>query len=232
LPVASAASSAIVPVAAPPLTGEITPAIVQNGPDSITHYLHFPKDPALAKHDSVVQFYCDVSERGTVETTYGVVGNDKAFRTAVQSALDWGRFQPATVDGRAVPAYVGGTVFFWHENAAPVIVVSLGTEERDRVGKMTNYIQPQLIGGLRRAAARVIRQIPHNFPVDGQAEVVVNVDEKGVVKSTKIVGEHPKGSGLGHLLERAIEGAQFTHGFENGKATAGSVNVVADFSLL
>ncbi|HEY2799478.1 MAG TPA: hypothetical protein VGI85_02715 [Chthoniobacterales bacterium] len=228
----AAAASPSGPTPAPPISVPVTPAIVKQGPDSITHYLHFPADPAEAKRNSVVQFYCDITDEGIVEATYGLVGKDEAFKRAVQTALDWGHFTPATLDGKPVPAYVGGTVIFLHENGAPVIAVSLATHDRERVGKLSNYIQPQLIGGLRREVAKVIRQIPHNFPVAGIAEADVQVDARGAVTSTSIVGETPKGSGLGELLNVAVKGAQFTHAYQNGKAAAGAVDVVADFSKL
>ena len=48
-------------------------------------------------------------------------------RRAVQTALDWGRFTPATVNGKPVRVYLGGTVLFIHQNGEPVIVVSLAT---------------------------------------------------------------------------------------------------------
>ena len=194
--------------------------------------LHFPQDKTAAKGGSVVQFYCDVTDEGLVEAVYGLVGKDEAFKAAVQSALDWGRFAPATVDGKPVGAYLGGTVIFALEKGTPVIVVSLATHDRQRVGSLANYIQPQLIGGLRQQVAKIIRQIPHDFPVAGVAQATVQVNERGVVTETSVVGETPKGSGLGDLLNAAVKGAQFTHAYQNGKSVAGAVDVVADFSKL
>ena len=66
--------------------------------------------------------------------------------------------------------------------------------------------------------------------VSGQAEVVVNVDAKGVVTGTSGISENPKGSGLGVLLDNAVKKAQFTPAYENGNPTAGGINVVANFS--
>ena len=220
------------PTPAPPIRGPVTPAIVTRDANSISHYLHFPEDPAAARLNSVVQFYCDVTDQGVVEATYALVGKDEAFKAVVQSALDWGRFAPATVDGHPVSVYLGGTVIFAHDRGAPVIVVSLATHDRERVSKLANYIQPQLIGGLRREVAKIIRQIPHNFPVAGVAQAVVQVDERGALTSASVVGENPKGSGLGDLLSAAIKGAQFTHAYQDGKAVVGAVDVVADFGKL
>ncbi len=219
------------PTPAPALTGAVTPAVVTQDDTSVTHYLHYPTGEA-AKRGSVVQFYCDVTSEGLVEAVYGLIGKDEAFKAAVQSALDWGRFAPATVHGQPVATYLGGTVIFARDKGTPVIVVSLATNDRDRVGSLTNYIQPQLIGGLRQQVAKIIRQIPHDFPVGGVAQATVQVNERGVVTGTSIVGETPKGSGLGDLLNAAIKGAQFTHAYQDGKAVAGAVDVVADFRKL
>ncbi len=232
-PTPAPSSSNAGPTPAPAITGKVTPAVVSQDENSFSRYLHFPKDPAEAQRNSVVQFYCDLTEEGVVEATYGLVGQDEAFKAAVQTALDWGRFTPATLDGKPIRIYLGGTVIFTHdEKGAPVIAVSLATHDRERVGKLVNYIQPQLIGGLRHEVAKIIRQIPHNFPVAGIAQAVVEVDDKGVLKSTKVIGESPKGSGLGDLLDAAIKGAQYTHAYDNGKAVGGAVDVVADFSKL
>lgn len=232
-PAASASPTANAgPTPAPAITGKVTPAVITQDANSISHYLHFPKDPAAAKRDSVVQFYCDITDEGLVEATYGLVGRDEAFKDAVQAALDWGRFAPATLDGKPIRVYLGGTVIFTHDKGAPVIAVSLATHDLKRVGKLVNYIQPQLIGGLRAQVAKIIRLIPHNFPAAGLAQAVVEVDERGVLKSTKVIGESPKGSGLGDLLDAALKGAQYTHAYDNGKAASGTLDVVADFSKL
>ncbi len=229
---ASASPSAPGPSVAPAITGKVTPAIVTQNADSITHYLHFPEDPAAARRNSVVQFYCDVNDEGVVEATYGMVGRDEAFIAAVQSALDWGHFAPATVDGTPVGVFLGGTVIFTHDKGQPLIVVSLSTYDRERVAKLTNYIQPQLVGGLRHEIEKVIRQIRRGLPVAGRAETIVKLDEHGAVLSTSPVAESPQGSGLQTLLNNAAKGAQYIHAFQNGKPVAGAVNVVADFSEL
>jgi hypothetical protein len=218
------------PPIAPAITGSVTPAMVTKGPDSFTHYLHYPRDPEVAKMDAAVQFFCEITEKGGVESTHALVANNDAFKEAVQTALDWGRFTPATVNGQPVRSYLGGTVLFMHQNGEPVIVISLATYDRERVGKMENYIQPQVVGGLRHTMQKVISNFAKGILVAGRAEVVVNVDETGTVTGTTGVSELPRDSGLGSLLETAVKQAQFTPAYENGKPVAGGVNVVADFT--
>lgn len=229
-PAPSAAAGAPAFQPAPPIKGPVTPALVKQEADSITHYLHFPKDVAAAKLDGAVQFYCDITEQGIVETTHALVANNDVFKKVVQSALDWGRFTPATVDGKPVRVYLGGTVLFIHQNGEPVIVVSLATQDRDRVGKLANYIQPQLVGGLRHTLQKEISTLTRGVLVSGQAEAVVNVDAKGAVTGTSGISENPKGSGLGVLLDNAVKKAQFTPAYENGTPAGGAINVVGNFA--
>jgi len=215
--------------AALPITGPVTPALVKQEADSITHYLHYPKEAEAAKLDGAVQFYCDVTEEGVVETTHALVANNAVFKRAVQTALDWGRFTPATVDGKPVRVYLGGTVLFIHQNGEAVIVVSLATHDRDRVGKLANYIQPQLVGGLRHTLQKAISSLTQGVLVSGKSEVVVSVDARGVVTGTSGISENPRSSGLGLLLDGAVKQAQFTPAYENGTPAAGGINVVANF---
>ena len=230
VPAQAAPESAEVSAFAPAITGPVTPALVSQESDSITQYLHFPKDPEVAKLDGVVQFYCDITETGAVEVTHALIANNDAFKAAVQAALDWGHFTPATVAGKPVRVYLGGTVLFLHQNNEQLIIVSLATHDRDRVAKIANYIQPQLIGGLRQTLEKMIRTLTKGVLVAGKAEAIVNVDPKGAVTGTSAISESPKDSGLGGLLNGALRKAQFTPAYENGKPAAGGINVVADFA--
>ena len=229
-PSATASASPAAGQVAPAITGPVTPALVNQDSDSITHYLHFPKAAAAAKLDGVVQFYCDLLANGSVETVHALVANNDVFKGAVQEALDWGHFTPATVNGQPVRVYIGGTVLFVHQGDQDLIVVSLATHDRDRVGKLENYIQPQLIGGLRQLLQKEISSLTQGILISGQAEVVVNVDAAGKMTGTSNTSENPRGSGLGVLVDNAMKKAQFTPAYENGKKAAGGINVVANFS--
>jgi hypothetical protein len=218
------------PTPAPPFRGSFQPASVLQTEESIAHYLHFPEGES--EQHSIVQFYCDISEAGVVEATYSVVGKDAPFRAAVQSALDWGHFAPAMVNGHAVAAYVGGTVAFTHQNGAPLIAIILATYGDERIGKMANFVQPQLIGGLRPEIEKLFRRIPQGIPPGGWARVVVKVDARGAVTGVSGMTEIPKGSGLGNILRDAVAGAQFTPAYDNGKPVPGEIDIVANFAQL
>ena len=176
-----------------------------------------------------MQFYCDVSAEGAVVATYGLIGNDPAFKSAVQTALDWGKFKPAKLDGKPVPVYLAGTVLFFHEGGQPVIVVSLATAERERVGKLANYLQPQLIGGLADRLHHANSSLMWNRPWTGAAEVLFKINGRGQTDSSSVVSEIPKDSGLGELLRTITQDAQWVPAYNDGKPTAGQINVVVNF---
>ncbi len=205
----------------------VEPATVNQEADSFASYIHFPKE--TTKTESAVQFYCDVSEDGGVSSTYGLIGNDAEFKAAVQTALDWGHFKPAKADGKPVSVYLGGTVLFLHQDQHPVIVVSLATAERERVGKLVNYVQPQLIGGLGERLDHANATLLSNRPSSGAAEVLFKIDAQGKVQGTSIVSEIPKGCGLGDLLQSITKDAHWTPAYDNGKPNAGAMNVVVNF---
>jgi hypothetical protein len=207
----------------------VEPATVGREEGSFAKYIHFPKDAASTAADAAVQFYCDVSDDGLVTTRYALIGNLPAFKAAVQSALDWGHFNPAKVDGKPVPVYLGGTVLFMHQNGQPVIVVSLATAERERVGQLVNYIQPQLIGGLSDRLYHTDSTLMWNRPWSGAAEVLFKINEQGQIQSSSVVSEIPKDSGLGDLLQNMTKDAQWTPAYDNTKPAAGQINVVVNF---
>lgn len=210
-------------------TKVIEPASVDRAKGSFANYIHFPKDVAAATAETAVQFYCDISADGVMTTRYALIGNLPEFKTAVQSALDWGHFNPAKVDGKPVPVYLGGTVLFMHQNGQPVILVSLATAERERVGQLTNYIQPQLIGGLADRLYHLNSDLMWNRPWSGAAEVLFKISERGEIQSSSVTSEIPKESGLGELLQNITKDAQWTPAYDNAKPAAGQINVVVNF---
>ncbi len=207
----------------------VEPATVGHEEGSFADYLHFPKDVASATAEAAVQFYCDISAEGLVTTRYALIGNLAPFKAAVQSALDWGHFNPAKLDGKPVPVYLGGTVLFMHEDGKPVIVVSLATAERERVGQLANYIQPQLIGGLSDRLYHTDSTLMWNRPWSGAAEVLFKISAQGQIQSSSVISEIPKDSGLGELLQNMTKDAQWTSAYDNTKPAAGQINLVVNF---
>ena len=111
-----------------------------------------------------------------------------------------------------------------------MIVVSLATHDRDRVGKLANYIQPQLVGGLRHTMEEgdQFAHPGHSRRRQGGSRGERGCQRRGHRHLRN--SESPKGSGLGHLLDGALKKAQFTPAYENGTPAPAGINVVANFS--
>src|SRR3954468_448490 len=111
--------------------GNTQPAMVGQGPGSVAGALHYPKGAKAQKQEAAVQFYCEVGTDGRA-THVRILAEDPrgAFRDSVNDAIHKGRFNPARVDGHAVPVLIGGTVLFVSTNGGPAMVVSLSTAEK------------------------------------------------------------------------------------------------------
>jgi hypothetical protein len=99
------------------------PAMVGSGGDSLAGQLHYP-DKAKAGHkQAAVPFYCEIGADGkpTHIHTLEYKGQGQ-FTDVVDHTLRKCHFQPAMVDGKAVPVMIGGTVIFMFSGNAPAVV--------------------------------------------------------------------------------------------------------------
>src|SRR3954470_5632840 len=133
------------------------PAMVGSGPDSLAAHLHFPSSAQAERKRAAVRFYCEIGTDGMprqIELS-GKAGRE--FTAMVQQALRQARFEPALANGKAASVIVGGTVLFLFHRNQPHVIVSLSTAEPEKIARMSNYIQPQLIASsaeLRRIIDR------------------------------------------------------------------------------
>jgi hypothetical protein len=85
-------------------SGNLQPAMIAQGGDSVAAKLHYPEKAKTEKKEAAVQFYCEVNTDGRARHKL-VLAEDPSgpFKQAVQKALEKGRFSPAHAGGRAVP---------------------------------------------------------------------------------------------------------------------------------
>jgi hypothetical protein len=167
----------------------------------------------------------------------------------VEQALRHGRFEPARIDGQAVPVILGGTVLFVLQGNQPRIVISLATTDKDKIARMANYIQPQMISTNAELRRRLVRNNSsagtnmaaspmepslisyRTFDIDympaghSRADVLAHVDQHGTLTGTEILAESPPNGGLGRALARSLEDAKFIPALSNGRPAAGDFNL-------
>jgi len=204
----------------------LRPAMAGGGADSVAAKLHYPTKERDSKTEAAVVFFCEVAADGRAKNirTYWNKGCDN-FGSAVEKALNQGRFTPAMVGGKPTPVLIGATVFFLAHGEHPTVVLSMAAANKQKAVAMQNYIQPQMIGtdadfrrklwNLITAAKVLVNDIKAN------AEVLATVDADGNLLYTKLVGESSKNGGWGDVLVKAMSGAKFIPASNNGKPEPG-----------
>src|ERR1051325_10289870 len=126
-------------------SGDVQPAMVVQGSDSVAAKLHYPAKAKAEKREAAVQFYCEVGADGRARHKLVLAEESAApFKGAVEKALAQGRFSPAHAGGKTVPVMLGGTVLFLNAGGRPTIVVTLATADKSKAVGGSNYIQPQM----------------------------------------------------------------------------------------
>jgi len=204
----------------------LRPAVIGGGADSVAAKLHYPAKERDSKIEAVVVFFCEVAANGRAKDirTYWNKGCDH-FGSAVEKALNQGRFVPAMVGVKPTAVLIGATVFFLAHGDHPTVVISMATANKEKAVAMQNYIQPQMIGSdadlrrklwdLARAATVLVNDAHAN------AEVLASVDANGNLLNTKLVAESSKNGGWGDMLVKAMSGAKFIPASNNGKPEQG-----------
>jgi hypothetical protein len=221
--------------------GNVRPAMIGGGPDSVATHLHYPPKAKAAKDEAAIPFYCEVGATGKAAFISLFGPDDKTqFRVALLKALETGRFEPAMSGGKCVPVILGGTAFFMFRGNQPIIAISLSTAEKEKTAALSNYIQPQMLTSnleFRRKVWYAHNDPDLHFrlgmqPVYPRAAVLAEVDAQGNLISTKVIGESPPGTGYGPWLVKGFQGAKFIPAFSNGKPVAGRFDIVANYDKM
>jgi TonB family protein len=213
--------------------GAMHPATVGQGPDSFAMQLHYPPQEKAAKEQGAVKFYCEVSPEGKpahITTLYGK--GEARFGKALEFALHHGRFNPATVDGKPVTVMLGGSVLFLMSGGQPTIAITLATAENDKIAKMANYQQPQMLDSdalFRRKVFANRDRYNLRYGTHLSAVVVVHVDAQGNLVSKSIASESPPNGGHGRLLLDVMDKEHFIPAQSNGQPIAGDFELAVDF---
>ena len=195
--------------------------------------LHYPAKEKAARTQGAVKFYCEVGPDG--KATHISTLNNKGqghFATAVEYALYHGRFNPAASDGKPVAVMLGGTVLFFIHNAQPTIGVVLATAEGEKIVRMSNYQQPQMLDSdalFRRKCFAVRDKYPARWGAGARASVRVHVDAHGNPVSKTIASESPANGGHGRLLLDVIGQEHFIPAQNNGQPVEGDFELTVDF---
>ena len=214
------------------------PAMITNGSDSVAAYLHYPKKAKAAKEAAVIPFYCEVKADGRAAHLMLYGADDKTqFRLALDQALRTGRFQPATVGGKAVPVMIGGTAIFMFRGDQPIVAVALSTADTAKLASFANYIQPQMLTSSADFRLK-IRKVSFDTDLHWGAGVhpsaiaVADVDAQGNMTNVKITKESPAKGWCGPVLAKTFNGEKFIPAMENGKSVSGQFELIVNYEKM
>lgn len=221
--------------------GNVRPAMIGDGADSVAAHLHYPPKAKAARDETAIPFYCEVAENGKASfiSLFGPE-DKKQFRVALLKALSEGRFQPAISGGKPVAVLLGGTAFFLFRGNQPIIAISLSTADKEKTAALGNYIQPQMLissANFRRKLRDASHDKDVHFrpglqPVYPRAAVTAQIDAQGNLLNTKIIAEYPPDAGFGPVLVKAFQGTKFIPAYTDGKPVAGQFDMIANYDKM
>jgi TonB family protein len=195
------------------------PALIGNGPESLVNLIDVAKLLREAQGDAVVMFENPVFAgplKMDLGTVYRATPGSKPLQKEILRALSRATFIPAIADGKPVRVYFRGTIMFF-ANSSPHLRI-FANQDPGELAHMSEFIAPQLIVGSTRwnpkdenlEAARRLNQ-------NGAVVLSLHVDEKGKLRSIKVISEDPRTLHFGAAVTESFRTAQFVPGFRNGK---------------
>ena len=135
------------------------------------------------------------------------------------------RFIPAVHNHQPVIAIFFGTVRFAVVNGKPRLRI-FANQQLDQLDKESDFIDPQpYVGQDSKFRGIHYPDTGSTVQVTGVAELEVNVDAQGNVKSMDVVSEEPPLLGFGDAAISDFTGAKFIPAFRNGQAVESNVKI-------
>ena len=135
------------------------------------------------------------------------------------------KFIPAVHNHQLVIAIFYGTVTFAVVNGKPRLRI-FANQQLDELKKESDFIDPQpFVGQDSRFSGIHYPETGSTVQVTGVAELALNVDAKGNLKSMQLVSEEPPLLGFGDAAVSDFTGAKFIPAFRNGQPVESNVKI-------
>jgi hypothetical protein len=135
------------------------------------------------------------------------------------------KFIPAIHNHQPVIAIFYGTVTFAVVNGKPRLRI-FANQQLDELKKESDFIDPQpFVGQDSRFSGIHYPETGSTVQVTGVAELALNVDAKGNLKSMQLVSEEPPLLGFGDAAISDLTDAKFIPAFRNGQPVESNVKI-------
>jgi hypothetical protein len=207
------------------------PALLGTGPDSLVNRIDTADLIKKGQKDAAVMFSCLVAPTGDIVRSgayRGTLGSE-ALEQELLKRLVNAKFIPAIHNHQPVIAVFYGTVTFAVVNGKPRLRI-FDNQQLDELKKESDFIDPQpYVGQDSKFTGIHYPDTGTTVQLTGVAELALNVDAAGNLKSMRVVSEEPPLLGFGEATMSDFNGAKFIPAFRNGQPVESNVKIPVYF---
>jgi hypothetical protein len=210
-----------------PALPEFRPALIGTRPDSLINRIDTADLIKKGQKDGAVMFSCLVAPTGDIVRSgayRGTKGSELLERELLKRLANE-KFVPAIHNHQPVIAIFYGTVTFAAVNGKPRMRI-FATQQLDELKKESDFIDPQpYVGQDSKFNGIHYPETGSTVQVTGVAELALNVDARGNLKSMQVISEEPPLLGFGEAAVSDFTGAKFIPAFRNGQPAESNVKI-------
>jgi len=207
------------------------PALLGTGPDSLINRIDTADLIKKGQKDAAVMFSCLIAPTGDIVRSgayRGTLGSE-ALEQELLKRLVNAKFIPAIHNHQPVIAVFYGTVTFAAVNGKPRLRI-FDNQQLDELKKESDFIDPQpYVGQDSKFTGIHYPDTGTTVQLTGLAELALNVDAAGNLKSMRVVSEEPPLLGFGEAAMSDFNGAKFIPAFRNGQPVESNVKIPVYF---
>jgi TonB family protein len=206
---------------------EFRPALIGTAPTSLINTIDTADLIKKGQKEAAVMFSCLVAPTGDVvgSGAYRGTRGSELLEQELLKRLGNAKFIPAIHNHYPVIAIFYGTVKFAVVNGKPRLRI-FSNQQLEEVDKETDFIDPQpYVGQDSKFTGIHYPDTGSTVQVTGVAELAVNVDAQGNLKSMHVVSEEPPLLGFGDAAITDFTGAKFIPAFRNGQPVESNVKI-------
>jgi hypothetical protein len=210
-----------------PALPEFRPALIGTRPDSLINRIDTADLIKKGQKDGAVMFSCLVAPTGDIVRSgayRGTKGSELLERELLKRLANE-KFVPAIHNHQPVIAIFYGTVTFAAVNGKPRMRI-FATQQLDELKKESDFIDPQpYVGQDSKFNGIHYPETGSTVQVTGVAELALNVDARGNLKSMQVISEEPPLLGFGEAAVFDFTAAKFIPAFRNGQPVESNVKI-------
>ncbi|PYK47325.1 MAG: hypothetical protein DME20_12350, partial [Verrucomicrobia bacterium] len=201
--------------------------LIGTAPNSLINTIDTADLIKKGQKEAAVMFSCLVAPTGDVVRSgaYRGTRGSALLEQELLKRLANAKLIPAIHNHQPIIAIFYGTVKFAVVNGKPRLRI-FANQELDELDKESDFIDPQpYVGQDSKFTGLNYPETGTTVQLTGVAELALNVDARGNLKSMHVVSEEPPLLGFGKAAITDFNGAKFIPAFRNGQPVESNVKI-------